>query len=102
MATCAVVSATFSGLSVPVDGDIWVRWNDTNISGNDTRRGIEENEPEGAGRVLAWALVDGVADPGGAPATGLDQLQVEALVVPGLLRHVGKASLGPHGRDAIR
>ena len=66
------------------------------------RRGIEENEPEGAGRVLASALVDGVADPGTPAAAGLDQLQVEALVVPGLLRHVGKASLGPHGRDAIR
>ena len=66
------------------------------------RRGIEENEPEGAGRVLAGALVDGVADPGTPAAAGLDQLQVEALVVPGLLRHVGKASLGPHGRDAIR
>ena len=66
------------------------------------RGGVEEDEPDGAGRLLAGALVDRVADPGAPATSGLDELQVEALVVPGLLRDVREARLGPHGRDAIR
>jgi hypothetical protein len=64
-------------------------------------RGVEENEPERAGRSLLGTLVDGVANPGAPPATRLGQLQVEALVVPGLLGDAGESSLGPHRRDAI-
>jgi len=62
---------------------------------------IEEHEPDGTGRFLARPLVDGVADPGGPPATGLDELQVEALVVAGLGGNLRETCLGSHARDAI-
>src|SRR5262249_7791198 len=63
--------------------------------------GVEEDEPERAGRLLARALVDRVADPGGLAATRLNELQIEALVVARLPGDVGEASLGAHPVDAI-
>jgi AAA ATPase domain len=43
--------------------------------------------------------VDRVPDPGAPPAARLGQLQIEALVVAGLLRDAGESSLAPHARN---
>jgi len=42
-----------------------------------------------------------VADPSSAAASGLDELQIEALIVAGFIGDLGEARGGSHGRDAI-
>src|SRR5262249_3484604 len=58
--------------------------------------GVEEHKPEGAGWVLSRALVHGVPDPRAPAAPGFRELQVEALVMPRLLRDLGEACRRPH------
>src|SRR4051812_22917383 len=55
---------------------------------------VEEREPQRAGGCRAGRLVDRVADPGPERLRRVAGLEVEALVVPRLGRHLREAGLG--------